>query len=69
MRTHRKEFPIEKMAEVLEVSRNGYYKYINREESITKEENKKIIESIIEIRKENKKKRGLWQPKNAYRVK
>jgi len=63
MRTHRKEFPIEKMAKVLEVSRNGYYKYINREESITKEENKKIIESIIEIREENKKKEAYGSPR------
>jgi hypothetical protein len=60
---HRNESPIGKMAEVLEVTRNGYYKYIGRKQSFTKKENLKIIENIIEIRNESEKKKAYGSPR------
>lgn len=54
MKNHAVEFPIEKMAKVFKVSRAGYYKYINKTETLTKQYNKKLLEKIKLIYKQNR---------------
>jgi putative transposase len=49
MRDNEKRFNIEKMAEVLGVSRSGYYDFLERGESPTTLENKRLKEKITEI--------------------
>jgi putative transposase len=65
MKKYSKEFPIEKMAKVLKVSRYGYYKYINKKESATVKENKKLAEEIISIYNEN---RGVYGSPRIHKV-
>ena len=57
MKKHRKEFPVEKMAKVLEVSCAGYYKYINKKESPREKENRELAQEIKAIYKES---RGVY---------
>jgi len=54
MKKHRKEFPIEKMAKVLKVSCSGYYKYINKKESLREKENRELTQAIKAIHEENR---------------
>lgn len=56
MKKHKKDHAIVKMAKVLKVSRDGYYKYAKRSKSLTKKENEELVREIIEIHKDNKKK-------------
>ena len=49
MRRHEKEFSIEKMAQVLNVSRSGYYGFLVKEESARAIENEKLKEKIKSI--------------------
>lgn len=49
MRDNKKKFSIEKMAEVLDVSRAGYYDFLKRGESSTAKENKRLKEKIKQI--------------------
>ena len=49
MRKYEKELSIEKMAEVLGVSRSGYYDFLKRVESIRAKENKRIKAKIKDI--------------------
>lgn len=49
MRECRKEYPIGKMADVLNVSRSGYYKYLMKGESRQYRENKQLSEKIKDI--------------------
>jgi len=46
MKQHRSEFPVEKMAKVFKVSRAGYYRYINKKESMTVKKNKELTNKI-----------------------
>ncbi len=55
MKAHSKGFSLEKMAEVLRVSRSGYYEFIGREPSKRSLENQSLVE---EIKKVHKKSRG-----------
>ena len=57
MKAHLKQFPIEKMAEVLGVSRCGYYDFLRKGPSKRAVENQGIIE---EIKKVHKKSRGTY---------
>ncbi len=57
MKAHRNEFPIEKMAKTLGVSRSGYYKYINRAESTRTLVNKALLDEIKKIYAQN---RGVY---------
>jgi putative transposase len=49
MMDHQNEYPIGKMAEVLNVSRSGYYKYLRRGETKQYRENKLLSEKIRDI--------------------
>ena len=52
--THR----VEKMAEVLGVSRSGYYAWLGREESPRDRANRELVEHIEEIQREVKYRYG-----------
>lgn len=60
-------FPIEKMCEVLDVSRSSYYKWISRKPSNREIENKKITSLIKEAYQESKGRYG--SPKIAEELK
>jgi len=57
MKAHSKQFPVEKMAEVLGVSRSGYYDFLHKGPSKRALEDQGIIE---EIKKAHKKSRGTY---------
>jgi putative transposase len=57
MKQYSKQFNIEKMAQVLGVSRSGYYDFLVREKSQRAYENERLKEKIREI---HKKKRGVY---------
>ena len=57
MKTFSKEFEIEKMAHILEVSRCGYYEFLNRVISKRNIENQELIK---EIKKAHKDSRGTY---------
>lgn len=46
MKTYHQEFPIERMATVLGVSRSGYYHFLKTEPSARDQENKRLFEKI-----------------------
>lgn len=54
MKDHLSEFSIEKMAKVFKVSRAGFYKYINKSETKRNQYNKKLLEKIKLIYKQNR---------------
>lgn len=56
MKKYKKDHAIGRMAKILNVSRDGYYKYIRREESLTRKENEELVRRIIEIHNDSKKK-------------
>ncbi|MBK7477768.1 MAG: IS3 family transposase [Haliscomenobacter sp.] len=51
---HRKEFPIEKMCKVLDVSKSGYYKWFNSEPSKRLIENQGLTLTICKIHQSSK---------------
>ncbi len=51
MRQNKEKFSIEKMAELLEVSRSGYYRFLRSEQSETEKENQRLTEKIKQIHK------------------
>ena len=55
MKEHSLEFPIEKMAKVLRVSRSEYYKFLSRRTSKREIENQKLSEKIREVHRESRK--------------
>lgn len=55
MKVHVKEFPIEKMAKIMGVSRSGYYAYLHYFPSARKQENASIVLAIKEAYKESRK--------------
>ena len=55
MKEHSLEFPIEKMAKVLRVSRSEYYKFLSRRTSQREIENQKLSEKIREVHRESRK--------------
>lgn len=66
MKAHSKEFPIEKMAEVLGVSRCGYYEFLGRKCSKRAQENQELVE---EIKESHKQSRGaIWKPPDPRRA-
>lgn len=54
METHRSEFRVAKMAEVLKVSRSGFYAYLARPVSNRQQENEILLEKIKEIHQKSK---------------
>ena len=54
MKDKSKEFSIEKMAKVFEVSVNGYYSYIKRNPSCRETENNELIDWIKKIYKQGR---------------
>jgi putative transposase len=54
MKEHSKLFCIEKMAEVLEVGRSGYYEFIKRKPSSRQIDNQKLLEKIRAIHKDSR---------------
>lgn len=57
MKAHSKQFPVEKMAEVMGVSRSGYYDFLHKGPSKRALEDQGIVE---EIKKAHKKSRGTY---------
>lgn len=55
MRKHQDEFNIEKMAQMLNVSRSGYYEFVLKGESVRATENKKLKEKIKVIHEKSRK--------------
>ena len=51
MKIHNHEFPLERMAKVMGVSRSGYYKFLKGQPSSREKENKKLLEKILLIHK------------------
>lgn len=49
MKRYNQEFPIERMAKVLGVSRSGYYCFLKAEPSLRDQENKKLLDKIRRI--------------------
>lgn len=58
MKDHHKEFCVEKMAKVFQVSRAGYYKFLRRNPSKRKLENKRLTKEIRKIYEESRKTYG-----------
>jgi putative transposase len=58
MKEHSMEFDVAKMAQVFKVSRSGYYKSLDREESKTERENSALVVKIREIHKKNRETYG-----------
>lgn len=58
MKKYRNEFPIEKMAFVLKVSRSGYYKYLKKGASERSKENERLKDEIINIFEESRETYG-----------
>src|SRR5215207_3924062 len=54
MQKYEKELSVEKMAEVLGVSRSGYYDFLNRRESIRAKENKRLKAKIKDIHQKSR---------------
>lgn len=46
MKRYNQEFPIERMAKVLGVSRSGYYRFLKAEPSLRDQENKQLLDKI-----------------------
>lgn len=57
MKRNSGQFPLKKMAEVMGVSRSGYYAYLNREPSLREQENIKLNQEIKCLYEEH---RGLY---------
>ena len=59
METHRSEFRVAKMADVLKVSRSGFYAYLARPVSDRQQENEILLEKIevIWMKKMNREKK------------
>lgn len=55
MKEHAKEFPIEKMAKIFQVSTSGYYAYLHREPSKREKKNIHLIGLIKEVYEEGRK--------------
>jgi len=49
MLKHKKHWPIEEMAQMLDVSRSGYYKYCNKQPGIWQKENEMLLQTIRTI--------------------
>jgi len=49
MKRYDHEFPIERMAKVLGVSRSGYYRFLGAEQSARDQENKQLLDKILLI--------------------
>jgi putative transposase len=47
MKTYSQEFPIERMATVLGVSRRGYYHFLKSDPSAREQENQRLLEQIV----------------------
>jgi putative transposase len=54
MRGHSKEFSLDKMAQVLNVSRSGYYQFLLKGETAREAKNKTLKEKIKSIHKKNR---------------
>ena len=55
MKAHAKEFPIEKMAKLMRVSRSGYYAHLHRLPSAREKENALLVLAIKEAYQEGRK--------------
>ncbi|HLR33063.1 MAG TPA: IS3 family transposase [Fodinibius sp.] len=49
MAEHKNIFPIVKMSEVFDVSRSGYYSWMNREPSDRSKENRRLLKRIKQV--------------------
>lgn len=54
IRDHCREFPVEKMAQLLEVSRSGYYKYLDQKDSKRAQEDAILLTEIKATYKQNR---------------
>lgn len=51
----RSDFPVKKMCQIFEIERSAYYAWLKRGKSNRQKNNEKILEEIMEIRKNSKK--------------
>lgn len=65
MEKHRSQFRVVKMAEVLNVSKSGFYNYLNRPKSNRELENELLLEKIKAIHKKSHKIYGYHRITNA----
>lgn len=67
MKAHQHEFAVGKMCEVFEVSRSGYYNWLNRKPSKRQLENRQLKSTILELHRQFKFRLG--SPKMHYELK
>lgn len=53
MKQYDEEFPVERMAEVLGISRSEYYRFLSARPSAREQENKRLLEQILLIHQES----------------
>jgi len=53
MDTHSSEFRLEKMSQILKVSRSGFYKWKNRKASMRKVSNEELLKKIKDVYNDN----------------
>jgi transposase InsO family protein len=58
MEKHKEEFSVERMSNVFNVSRSGYYKFLKREPSSREKENERLLEKIKVIHKNSRQTYG-----------
>jgi putative transposase len=54
MKSHAQEFSIERMSKMLNISRNGYYRFINATPSKRSKENESLLQKIKTVHQENR---------------
>jgi transposase InsO family protein len=59
----RSAFPVEKMCQILKVSRSGFYAWIKKPESKRRKENAVLLKTIINIREKQTKKQVYGAPR------
>ncbi|HDS01482.1 MAG TPA: IS3 family transposase [candidate division Zixibacteria bacterium] len=64
IQTHRKEYRISRMCEVLGVSNSGYYDWLHRPESARSRENRRLT---AKIRQSHQRSRGIYGSPKIYR--
>lgn len=66
MKLYNQEFPIERMAKIMGVSRSGYYRFLKEKSSLRNQEEEQLIEKIRLIHQGSF---DLWESSYPCRIK